>query len=133
MGIEASPVPSAGASERVGVIDVGSNSIRLVVFDGLKRSPLALFNEKVLCGLGRGLERTRRLHPEGVVQGLENMRRFVQLARLMGWAGSTCWRPRRCGKRWTGRISSPPSSSSAAPRFGSSPGWRRRRCPRPAC
>ena len=90
MGIEASPAPpaaaSAGGSERVGVIDVGSNSIRLVVFDGLKRSPLALFNEKVLCGLGRGLERTRRLHPEGVVQGLENMRRFVQLARLMGVA-----------------------------------------------
>ncbi len=68
---------------RVGVIDVGSNSVRLVVFDGLKRSPLALFNEKVMCGLGRGLERTRRLHPEGTLQALENLRRFVRLAQLM--------------------------------------------------
>ncbi|WP_374443555.1 Ppx/GppA family phosphatase [Stella sp.] len=77
--------PAAGPRDRrVGVIDVGSNSIRLVVFDGLRRSPLALFNEKVLCGLGRGLEKTRRLHPEGTVQGLENLRRFVRLAHLMG-------------------------------------------------
>lgn len=69
---------------RVAVIDVGSNSIRLVVFDGFRRSPLALFNEKVMCGLGRGLEKTGRLSPEGVVQGLENLRRFVRLAQLMG-------------------------------------------------
>ncbi|MGE0718984.1 MAG: Ppx/GppA family phosphatase [Alphaproteobacteria bacterium] len=75
--------PAAPAPGRVGVIDIGSNSIRLVVFDGAKRSPLALFNEKVLCGLGRGLERTRRLSPEGTIQGLESLRRFVQLARLM--------------------------------------------------
>jgi exopolyphosphatase/guanosine-5'-triphosphate,3'-diphosphate pyrophosphatase len=68
---------------RAGVIDIGSNSVRLVVFDGLRRSPLALFNEKVMCGLGRGLERTRRLHPEGTLQALENLRRFVRLAQLM--------------------------------------------------
>ncbi|MCC7274990.1 MAG: Ppx/GppA family phosphatase, partial [Alphaproteobacteria bacterium] len=74
---------SAAPGGRVGVIDIGSNSIRLVVFDGLKRAPLALFNEKVLCGLGRGLERSRRLNPEGTIQGLENLRRFVHLARLM--------------------------------------------------
>ncbi|BBK31289.1 exopolyphosphatase/guanosine-5'-triphosphate,3'-diphosphate pyrophosphatase [Stella humosa] len=77
-------LPAGDPNARVAVIDVGSNSIRLVVFDGLKRSPLALFNEKVMCGLGRGLERTGRLSPEGTVQGLENMRRFVRLARLMG-------------------------------------------------
>ena len=53
------------ASERIGVIDVGSNSIRLVVYDGLKRAPLPIFNEKVMCGLGRGLARTDRLSPEG--------------------------------------------------------------------
>lgn len=71
------------SSSRAGVIDIGSNSVRLVVFDGLKRSPLALFNEKIMCGLGRGLERTRRLHPEGTLQALENLRRFVRLAQLM--------------------------------------------------
>lgn len=82
---EPQPSPAAGRADgRVAVIDVGSNSIRLVVFDGFRRSPLALFNEKVMCGLGRGLEKSGRLHPEGTVQGLENLRRFVRLAQLMG-------------------------------------------------
>ncbi|WP_029008125.1 Ppx/GppA family phosphatase [Azospirillum halopraeferens] len=70
-------------SERVAVIDIGSNSIRLVVYDGLKRSPLPVFNEKVLCGLGRGVEKTGRLNPAGVTQALQNLRRFEQLARGM--------------------------------------------------
>ena len=38
---------------RIGIIDVGSNSVRLVVFDGFSRSPSYFFNEKVLCGLGK--------------------------------------------------------------------------------
>ena len=38
--------------ERIGIIDIGSNSIRLVVFDGPKRSPLYLYNEKVFFRLG---------------------------------------------------------------------------------
>ena len=55
--------PTAGASAsrsplrkgRVGIIDVGSNSIRLVVYERASRAPLPVFNEKVLCGLARGL------------------------------------------------------------------------------
>jgi len=39
----------------VAVIDIGSNSVRLVVYDGLRRAPSAVFNEKILCGLGRGV------------------------------------------------------------------------------
>ncbi|MGQ9371921.1 exopolyphosphatase, partial [Azospirillum sp. A39] len=70
-------------SERVAVIDIGSNSIRLVVYDGLKRTPLPVFNEKVLCGLGRGVEKTGRLNPDGVGQALQNLQRFHQLARGM--------------------------------------------------
>ena len=48
-------------TEPVAVIDIGSNSVRLVVFEGLKRNPVPLFNEKVLCGLGRSLATTGRL------------------------------------------------------------------------
>jgi len=44
--------PSARALGRVGVVDVGSNSVRLVVFDGAARSPAYFFNEKVMAGLG---------------------------------------------------------------------------------
>lgn len=70
--------------ERVAVIDIGSNSIRLVVFDGLKRAPATVFNEKVLCGLGRGLQSSGRLSPEGVELAVPNLVRFTALARAMG-------------------------------------------------
>src|ERR1700749_2563725 len=70
----------------IGVVDIGSNSIRLVVFDRLARAPLLLFNEKVLCGLGRGLSREGRLNEEGVESALMNLGRFVRLAKAMGVA-----------------------------------------------
>ena len=50
---------------RVGVIDVGSNSVRLVVFDGAARSPAYYYNEKIMCALGAGLAETGCLNPEG--------------------------------------------------------------------
>ena len=43
-------------SNRIAIIDVGSNSVRLVVFDGMTRAPAPIFNEKVMCGLGRDPE-----------------------------------------------------------------------------
>ena len=48
------------------IIDIGSNSIRLVVYEGVARSPTVLFNEKMLAGLGRGLVTTGKLDPEAV-------------------------------------------------------------------
>ena len=42
----------------IAVIDIGSNSVRLVVYEGLTRSPTPIFNEKVLCGLGREVQTT---------------------------------------------------------------------------
>jgi exopolyphosphatase/guanosine-5'-triphosphate,3'-diphosphate pyrophosphatase len=68
---------------RVGIIDVGSNSIRLVVYERASRAPLPVFNEKVLCGLARGLDATGRLNPEGVEMALANIDRFTTLARNM--------------------------------------------------
>jgi len=50
---------------RVGVIDVGSNSVRMVVFDGAARSPAYFYNEKIMCALGAGLSETGHLNPKG--------------------------------------------------------------------
>ena len=75
--------PEARALRRVGVIDVGSNSVRLVVFDGAARSPAYFFNEKILCGLGAGLAETGKLNPQGRVRALTALRRFAILARGM--------------------------------------------------
>ncbi|NCU20153.1 exopolyphosphatase, partial [Candidatus Falkowbacteria bacterium] len=54
---------STRALSRVGVVDVGSNSVRMVVFDGAARSPAYFYNEKVMAGLGLGLAETGRLNP----------------------------------------------------------------------
>lgn len=68
---------------RVGVIDIGSNSVRLVVYDGMGRAPQPIFNERALCGLGRKLGETGRLNPQGVKMAIENMARFVLAAEAM--------------------------------------------------
>jgi exopolyphosphatase/guanosine-5'-triphosphate,3'-diphosphate pyrophosphatase len=70
----------------VAVIDIGSNSLRLVVYDAPRRAAHTLLNEKVMCGLGRGLERTGKLNAEGVALATENLQRFVALARAAGAA-----------------------------------------------
>ncbi|MCC6466702.1 MAG: Ppx/GppA family phosphatase [Alphaproteobacteria bacterium] len=68
---------------KVGVIDIGSNSIRLVVFDRLARVPIPIFNEKVMCGLGRGIEETGRLDAQAIDRALVNLRRFMAIAGAM--------------------------------------------------
>ncbi len=68
---------------RVGVVDVGSNSVRLVVYEALSRSPAYFFNEKVLCGLGAELTETGRLAPKGRERALAALRRFAALAERM--------------------------------------------------
>ena len=75
--------PSVRALQRVGVVDVGSNSVRMVVFDGAARSPAYFYNEKVMAGLGKGLTESGRLNPEGRVRALAALRRFALLAE--GW------------------------------------------------
>jgi exopolyphosphatase / guanosine-5'-triphosphate,3'-diphosphate pyrophosphatase len=65
--------------DRVAVIDIGSNSIRLVIFDRLDRTPLTLFNEKQMCGLGRGLAKTGVLNPDGKVAAIRTLARFTKL------------------------------------------------------
>ncbi|PBB36958.1 exopolyphosphatase [Mesorhizobium sp. WSM3864] len=66
------------------IIDIGSNSIRLVVYEGLARSPTMLFNEKMLAGLGRGIVSTGKLDPEAVTRSMEEFRRFRALSDQAG-------------------------------------------------
>ena len=67
----------------VAVIDIGSNSVRLVVYEGATRAPPPLFNEKVLCGLGRTLATTGKLSADGMRRALRELRRFRALAEQM--------------------------------------------------
>ena len=69
---------------RSGVVDLGSNSVRLVVFEGAGRNPVAIFNERAVLRLGRGLQTTGRLNEEGVVAALTVMRRYAAISQAMG-------------------------------------------------
>ena len=75
--------PPAGAP-RCAVVDLGSNSVRLVVFEGRARNPVPIFNEKAVLRLGRGLEATGELNEDGVAQALTVMNRYHAIARAMG-------------------------------------------------
>ncbi|WP_411035169.1 exopolyphosphatase [Shinella sp. BYT-45] len=65
----------------VSVVDIGSNSIRLVIYEGMSRSPAMLFNEKVMCGLGKGLAKTGRMDPASVERALSALHRFKALSK----------------------------------------------------
>src|SRR6056297_4331821 len=75
--------PKARALSRVGVVYIGSNSVRLVVFDGAARSPAYFYNEKLMCALGAGMSETGRLNPEGRDRALNALKRFQALAEGM--------------------------------------------------
>lgn len=64
----------------VSIVDIGSNSVRLVVYEGLRRNPTPIFNEKLLAGLGRGIATTGRLNEEGVSRALAALARFRALS-----------------------------------------------------
>jgi exopolyphosphatase/guanosine-5'-triphosphate,3'-diphosphate pyrophosphatase len=63
----------------VAVIDIGSNSVRLVVYEALARSLITVFNEKALCGLGREVQSTGLLAPDAVAKALTSLKRFRAL------------------------------------------------------
>lgn len=67
----------------IAIIDIGSNSVRMVVYHALKRVPLPVFNEKYMCALGRGLARTGKLNPDGAKQAEGAIARFLVMAQRL--------------------------------------------------
>jgi exopolyphosphatase/guanosine-5'-triphosphate,3'-diphosphate pyrophosphatase len=66
----------------VAVIDIGSNSVRLVVYEQMSRSLVSIFNEKTLCGLGREVQSTGLLAPDAVAKALTSLTRFRALCKV---------------------------------------------------
>jgi exopolyphosphatase / guanosine-5'-triphosphate,3'-diphosphate pyrophosphatase len=66
----------------VAVIDIGSNSVRLVVYESMSRSLVSVFNEKTLCGLGREVQSTGLLAPDAVAKALTSLKRFRALCKV---------------------------------------------------
>ena len=72
------------AAPRCAVVDLGSNSVRLVVYEGLGRNPVAIFNEKAVLRLGLGMQATGRLNEAGMRAAVRVMGRYAAVARAMG-------------------------------------------------
>jgi exopolyphosphatase/guanosine-5'-triphosphate,3'-diphosphate pyrophosphatase len=79
--LDVSDIPK---SRPVAIVDIGSNSVRLVAFDNLDRSPIPAFNEKTLCALGNGVFSTGRLSKNGMEKALVALKRFRVLIDIMG-------------------------------------------------
>lgn len=62
------------------VVDIGSNSVRLVIYESLSRMPAVVHNEKAICAIGRDMVSTGQLHREGMRLALEALGRFRMLA-----------------------------------------------------
>ncbi len=70
--------------EPLGIVDIGSNSVRLVIYEGAVRSLTPLFNEKVLCGLGRSVASTGALGSEAVERAIHALHRFKTIGDVLG-------------------------------------------------
>jgi exopolyphosphatase/guanosine-5'-triphosphate,3'-diphosphate pyrophosphatase len=69
-----------GARGPVAIVDIGSNSVRLVIYEDFSRIPAVVHNEKAICAIGRGMVTTRRLDDDGIVLAIEALARFRMLA-----------------------------------------------------
>lgn len=74
---------AADAPPRSAVVDLGSNSVRLVVFEGAGRNPLPIVNERVALRLGRGIETSGRLAAEAMEQAMVVMTRYRAIVLAM--------------------------------------------------
>lgn len=77
------PANASSHGPRCAVVDLGSNSVRLVVYEGRQRNPKQIFNEKAVLRLGRGLQATGRLNDDGMIQALTVLHRYHAIARAM--------------------------------------------------
>jgi exopolyphosphatase/guanosine-5'-triphosphate,3'-diphosphate pyrophosphatase len=69
-----------GRSSPFAVVDIGSNSVRLVIYESFSRTPAVVHNEKAICAIGRDMVTRRRLHDEGMRLALDSLARFRILA-----------------------------------------------------
>ena len=77
-------VPRPSHARAAAVVDIGSNSIRLAIFDRLENALVPLYNERVFCALGRGLANGDRLDRDAMREATRTVARFVRLAGALG-------------------------------------------------
>jgi hypothetical protein len=80
-----SQVPGRLSNRRpIAIVDIGSNSVRLVAYECASRALTPIYNEKTMCGLARGVASSGMLDAEAVDLALQTLRRFRDLCGIMG-------------------------------------------------
>ncbi len=79
MGSAKKAAPKCPPVQKRAVVDIGSNSVRLVIYDGPSRAPISICNEKALCGLGRDMTDDGRLNPGAVADAVATLTRFRRI------------------------------------------------------
>ena len=84
VGMETSSSAGAQANRTrsgpIAIVDIGSNSVRLVIYESFSRAPAVVHNEKAICAIGRNMVSTGRLNEEGMNSALDALARYRQLA-----------------------------------------------------
>jgi len=75
-------MPYQNPHRTLGVIDIGSNSVRMVVYDTTHRPPDKIFNEKIICPLGRDLGITGRLNPDSIDSAYKSLQAYKLLSEI---------------------------------------------------
>ncbi len=78
--------PSAlrSMTEQRAVIDIGSNTVRLVIYGGPMRAPSVLLNEKITARLGKGVAETGHLTEKAAGVTLAALARFALVLQMRG-------------------------------------------------
>lgn len=79
-----------GGQRRAAIIDIGSNSVRLVVYAGPARAPTPVFNEKLMVGLGSGLATSGAIEAKPYRRAIAGLARFKALTEAMGITDLRC-------------------------------------------
>lgn len=77
-------------SDKRAIIDIGSNTVRLVVYNGPPRAPIVILNEKVSARLGRDIAKTNRLSEKAMNAALSALGRFATMLHLQGVSSVEC-------------------------------------------
>jgi exopolyphosphatase/guanosine-5'-triphosphate,3'-diphosphate pyrophosphatase len=84
VGAPTSPRARVRTDRPLAVVDIGSNSVRLVVYETASRMPAVMHNEKSICAIGRNMVTSGRLNDDGIVLALEALKRFRMLVNALG-------------------------------------------------
>jgi exopolyphosphatase/guanosine-5'-triphosphate,3'-diphosphate pyrophosphatase len=71
---------SRGRKGPLAIVDIGSNSVRLVVYESFARTPAVVHNEKAICAIGRNMVSSGRLNEDGIRSALEALARYRMIA-----------------------------------------------------